>query len=182
MESVTTQKLNINRGPAGRAIAQHMDPDLMNALYEHTSLERSASAQYFAISLWFMEREFRGFSEYFQQESIAEQEHAMIFSKYLISRGQTVLLDSIPKPRQNWNSVEELVSYTFQMEADVTSSVNQIYSLSERTADNRSTVFLDPIIEEQIKSENDMAYLLGKIRFANDQPSALLIIDNELKK
>ena len=29
--------------------------------------------------------------------------------------------------------------------------------------------------------EDDMAYLLGKVKFANNDPSALFIIDNELK-
>ena len=52
--------------------------------------------------------------------------------------------------------------------------------MAERSNDTRTTVFLDPVIDEQIKSEDDMAYLLGKVKFANNDPSALFIIDNEL--
>ncbi len=180
MEFATKNSINLNIGPSGRAIAQPMDPDMVDALYQHTSLERTASAQYLAMSLWFLERELRGFSSYFKNESLAEQEHGYIFSKYLIARGQTSLLDEVPKPIQSWESVEEVIKLSFQMEADVTSSVQQIYSMAERSNDTRTTVFLDPVIDEQIKSEDEMAYILGKVKFSNNDPSAIFIIDNEL--
>ncbi len=181
MDFATKNSIELNLGPSGRAIAQPMDSELVEALYQHNSLERSASAQYLAMSLWFLERELRGFSSYFKKESLAEQEHGFNFSKYLIARGQTCLLDEVPKPIQCWDSVEEVVKLSFQMEADVTTSVQQIYSMAERSNDTRTTVFLDPVVDEQIKSEDEMAYLLGKVRFANNNPSAILIIDNELK-
>ena len=67
------------------------------------------------------------------------------------------------------------------MEADVTTSVHQIYSSAEISSDTRTNVFLDPIIESQTKSEDEFAYILGKIKFANEQPSAILIIDGEFE-
>ena len=180
MQSATSNSIGLTRGPSGRAIAQPMDVDLIDALYQHTSLERVSSAQYLAMSLWFLERELRGFSNFFKKESLSEQEHGFTFAKYLIARGQSVLLDEVTKPIQEWQTVEELVTLSFQMEADVTSSVQQLYAMAERSNDTRTTVFLDPVIDEQIKSEDDMAYLLGKVRFSKSDPSAMLIIDNEL--
>ena len=52
--------------------------------------------------------------------------------------------------------------------------------MSERSKDTRTNVFLDPVIDEQIKSEDEMAYLLGRVKFANNDPSALFILDKEL--
>jgi len=181
MQSTTTSHLGINIGPSGRAIAQPMDVDLIDALCQHTSLERVSSAQYLAMSLWLLERELRGFASYFKRESLSEQEHGFNFAKYMIARGQTVRLEEVTKPIQDWKNVHELIALSFQMEADVTTSVQQLYSLAERSNDTRTTVFLDPVIDEQIKAEDEMAYLLGKVNFANNDPSALLIIDNELK-
>tara|TARA_Y100001968_G_scaffold208728_1_gene191831 strand:- start:853 stop:1479 length:627 start_codon:yes stop_codon:yes gene_type:complete len=180
MQSLTSNSVGLNMGPSGRAIAQPMDVDLLEAFYQHTSLERVSSAQYLAMSLWCLERELRGFSAYFKNESLSEQEHGFIFAKYMIARGQTVKLEEVTKPVQDWNNINDLVTLSFQIEADVTSSIQQLYSLAERSNDTRSTVFLDPVIEEQIKSEDEIAYLLGKVKFANNDPSALLIIDNEL--
>ena len=181
MQSATSNSIGLNLGPAGRAIAQPIDDDLLDSLYQHTSLERVSSAQYLAMSIWFLERELRGFSSFFKKESLSEQEHGFEFAKYIIARGQSVLLDEVTKPIQKWETVEELITLSFQMEADVTASVQQLYSMAERSNDSRTTVFLDPVIDEQIKSEDEMAYLLGKVKFANNDPSALFIIDNELK-
>ncbi len=181
MQLSTSNSIGLNVGPSGRAIAQPMDVDLLEALCQHTSLERVSSAQYLAMSLWFLERELRGFSSFFKKESLSEQEHGFNFAKYMIARGQTVELEEVTKPIQEWKTVQELVTLSFQLEADVTTSVQQLYSLAERSNDTRTTVFLDPVIDEQIKSEDEMAYLLGKVKFANNDPSALFIIDNELK-
>ncbi len=59
MESAISNSIGVNVGPSGRAIAQPMDVDLLDALYLHTSLERVSSAQYLSMSLWFLERELR---------------------------------------------------------------------------------------------------------------------------
>ena len=180
MQSATSSSIGLNLGPSGRAIAQPIDVDLLDALYQHTSLERVSSAQYLAMSLWLLERELRGFSSFYKKESLSEQEHGFNFAKYIIARGQSVLLDEVTKPIQEWNTVEELVTLSFQMEADVTTSVQQLYAIAERSNDTRTTVFLDPVIDEQIKSEDEMAYILGKVKFSKNDPSALFIIDNEL--
>ena len=156
MQVSTSNSIGLNVGPSGRAIAQPMDVDLLEALYQHTSLERVSSAQYLAMSLWFLERELRGFSSFFKKESLSEQEHGFNFAKYMIARGQTVELEEVTKPIQEWKTVQDLVTLSFQMEADVTTSVQQLYSMAERSNDTRSTVFLDPVIDEQIKSEDEM--------------------------
>ena len=119
--------------------------------------------------------------EFFKNEALSEQEHATKFADYLIARGQSVLLEELKAPIQSWNDLEEIYTYSFQMEADVTTSLQQLYALAERSSDVRTTVFLDPIVEAQTSSEDEFAYLLGRVRFSENQPSALLIIDGELK-
>lgn len=171
---------NVSIGPAGRALAQPMDPVLLDGLQQHLTMERRASAFYFANALWFGERELKGFSKFFHCESQSESTHAASFADYLIARGQTVQLEAIDAPRQSWNSFEEVMAASFLLEADVTASLQQLYSLAERSSDTRTTVFLDPIVEGQIASEHEFAHILGRVRFAGEQAAALLIIDTEL--
>ena len=173
---------HINLGPSGRAVAQPMDAGLLDNFYEHLTMERYANVQYFSIYLWFQERDLDGFATYFLSESQGEMEHAYKFSNYFIARGQTVKLNELPSPIQTWDSIEDLISYSFNMEADLTSSLQQLYSIAERISDTRTCVFLDPIIEAQTKSEDEFAHLLGKVKFAAKQPSAILLIDSDLKK
>lgn len=163
-------------------MAQPMEAGLIEVLQQHLAMERNASAAYFAMAIWFAERELRGFSQFFKDEGRNEQEHAAKFADYLIARGQTVVLDEVSAPRQSWSSAEEILAASFLMEADVTSSLQQIYLMAERASDLRTTVFLDPIIDSQVESENEFAHLLGRVRFAQNQPAAMLIIDGELSE
>ena len=109
-------------------------------------------------------------------------EHAYKFANYFIARGQTVKLKELPAPIQTWDSIEDIICYSFNMEADLTSSLQQLYSISERISDTRTSVFLDPIVDAQTKSEDEFAHILGKVKFAANQPSAILLIDSDLKK
>ena len=169
-------------GLSGRAIAQDLDKDLLDYLYHHLTMERNASVQYYSISLWFQERDLYGFSSFFLNESKDEMNHAYTFSNYLIARGQRIDLHELEKPVQEWQNINDVISYAFNMEADLSSSLQQLYSMAERSFDSRTSVFLDPIMEGQIKSEDEFAHILGKVRFSDDQPSAILLIDAELSK
>ena len=173
-------KTAVATGPAGRAMAQPMDAGLLEGLQEHLGLERKASAAYWAMALWFAERELRGFAAYLMQESRGEQHHAGLLADYLIARGQTVQLQDLAAPRQEWSTPEQIFAASFQLEADVTASLQQIYAMAERAADLRTTVFLDPIVDAQVTAENEFAHLLGRVRFCQGQPAALLIVDGEL--
>ncbi len=180
MTVTSNSSFKVTTGPAGRAMAEPMQVELVEALHQHLTMERNASVQYFALSLWFAERELRGFSKFFKSEAESERKHSSKFSEYLIARGQTVVLEQLKEPMQSWKDIEEVFSATFLMEADVTTSLHQLYAIAERDSDYRTTVFLDPIIDDQTSSENEFAHLLGRVKFAQNQPSALLIIDGEL--
>ena len=179
-EDTLKRKNEINLGPSGRAVAQIIDANLLTNLYHHLTMERNANVQYFAMSLWFQEKDLNGFSKFFLKESKFEMDHSYKFTNYLIARGQKVLLKELDAPKQEWESIEDLISFAFTMEADLTTSLQQLYSISERSSDTRTNVFLDPIVEAQIKSEDEFANLLGKVKFSLNQPSALLIIDRDL--
>ena len=167
-------------GPAGRAMAQPMEAALLEGLQEHLGLERKASAAYWAMALWFAERELRGFAAYLLKDSRGEQHHAALVADYLIARGQTVHLGDLPAPGQQWSDAEALLADAFRLEADVTTSLQLLYSMAERAGDVRSTVFLDPLIQGQIAAENEAAHLLGRVRFGRLEAASMLLIDGEL--
>ena len=159
-----------------------MDPDLLDGLQQHLNMERQAHSAYFAASIWFAERELRGFSRFFQSESANEHSHAGRVGDYLIARGQTIILQALEAPNQTWEAPVDLMATSFLLECDLTTSLQQLYAMAERASDNRTTVFLDPIIEQQLQSEHEFTHLLGRVRFAGHEAAALLIIDNELSQ
>ena len=97
-------------------------------------------------------------------------------------RGQTVELDTIEPPRQQWSDVDAVIADMFRMETEVTASALQLYRIAEGDEDKRTCVFLDPIVDGQRLAEHEAAYLLGRVKFAANQPAALMIIDAELRE
>lgn len=178
--STSRASASIECGPSGRAVAEVIAPDLLNAIQDHLNMERQAHAAYFAAAIWFAERELRGFSRFFRDESSSEHEHAAKFAEYIIARGQSVSLKAVEAPLQIWESPADVMASAFQMEVDVTASLQQLYSMAERVTDTRTTVFLDPMVEMQTQSEHEFAHLLGRVKFGDNQAAALLLIDNEL--
>ena len=176
----TTRAGGVDLGPTGRAMAEAMNPELHDAFQSHLNMERQAHAAYFAAAIWFAERELRGFARFFRDESNNEHQHAAKFCDYLIARGQSVALYAITPPLQSWSSPAEVMATSFLMEADLTASVQQLHAMAEHNGDTRSAVFLDPVVDQQTQSEHEFAHLLGRVRFADNQASALLLIDNEL--
>lgn len=180
--SSTQATISIPTGPAGRAMAEPMSRELLDLIEAHLNLERQSAADYFAAAIWFAERELTGFAEHLRDEAKQEEQHAAKFADYLISRGQRPVLDTIEPPRQQWTGVEQVIANVFRMEADVTSSVLQLYGTAEGDDDKRTTVFLDPIVDGQRISEHEAAYLLGRVKFAANNPAAVMIIDAELRE
>ena len=174
--------VSVPTGPAGRAMAEPMSAELIGVLQAHLNMERQSSAAYFAAAVWFAERELVGFAEHLRDEAKQEQEHAAKFADYLISRGQRPVLDTVEPPRQQWPDVEQVIANVFRMEADVTASVLQLYGTAEQDLDRRTSVFLDPIVDDQRLSEHEAAYLLGRVKFAANNPAAVMIIDAELRE
>ena len=145
-------------------MAEPMSRELLDLIEAHLNLERQSAADYFAAAIWFAERELTGFAEHLRDEAKQEEQHAAKFADYLISRGQRPVLDTIEPPRQQWTGVEQVIANVFRMEADVTSSVLQLYGTAEGDDDKRTTVFLDPIVDGQRISEHEAAYLLGRVK------------------
>ena len=182
MLSDPSKRVQLPAGPSGRAMAEPMDPALLEGLQAHFNMERQAHAIYFGAAIWMGERELRGFSKHFNDEAKAEQEHAAKVADYLIARAQTPVLHDLEAPDQSWESVLDVMSTAFLTERDVTTSLQQLLMAAERVGDTRTSVFLEPMVEGQIKAEHEAAHLLGRTKFADGQAAAVLIIDNELRE
>ena len=102
MLSDPSKHVQLPVGPAGRAMAEPMDPSLLEGFQAHFNMERQAHATYFGAAIWMGERELRGFSQHFNDEAKGEQEHAAKIAEYLIARAQTPELHALEAPDQSW--------------------------------------------------------------------------------
>ena len=102
-------------GPAGRAIAEAIDSDLLNAIQDHLNMERQAHASYFAAAIWFAERELRGFSGFFRDESNSEHEASNDLKEFGVDSDSPDLFSS---ETEN-SSPEDLLSSEVEEEDEI---------------------------------------------------------------
>lgn len=180
--SNTTSTTSLNPLPLlpRRPVAQEMEAELHQGLCNHLQMELMASYTYFSLAVWFTQRELNGFAAFATAESDGERAHAGLFVDYLVARSQPVELSALAQPRQTWTHVEDVLMSAFEMEAEVTTSLQQLYSLAERCGDYRSSIFLDPMIKSQVDAESEVAHLLAQVRHCGTDFGALMILDQSL--
>ena len=149
------------------------------AINNHLSLEFQASHTYLAMSIWLREKDLIGFSSYMLNKSVEERGHASKLISYLVDSDCEVQLPTIESPQRHWDSVEALLDMVYSMEKDVTRSINAIYSLSEKQGDRTATAMLDWFIEEQLQEESEARFVIKRLRLADSNSAALILLDQQ---
>ena len=98
---------------------------------------------------------------------------------YLVDSECEVQLPTIQSPEREFRTVQELFNTVYTMEKQVTESINNIYSLSEQVGDRAATAMLDWFIEEQVKEESEARFVLKRLRLADSNTAALILLDQQ---
>ncbi len=149
------------------------------AINDHLALEFQASHAYLAMSIWLREKDLIGFSDYMLEKSIEERGHASRMIAYLVDSERKVQLPTIQSPEREFQTVKHLFETVYTMEKQVTESINNIYTLSEQEGDRAATAMLDWFIEEQVKEESEARFVLKRLRLADSNTAALILLDQQ---
>jgi ferritin len=91
-----------------------------------------------------------------------------------------VLLTAIDGPPTDWDSPLAAFSAVAEHEAKVTALINGLMDLALETKDHATSSFLQWFIDEQVEEEASAGEVVGKMKLAANNPSALLMLDKEL--
>ena len=149
------------------------------AINTHLFLEFQASHTYLAMSIWLREKDLIGFSSYMLNKSVEERGHASKLISYLVDSDCEVQLPTIESPQRDWDSVKALFDMVYSMEKEVTRSINDIYNLSEKQGDRTATAMLDWFIEEQLQEELEARFVIKRLRLANSNSAALILLNQQ---
>jgi ferritin len=157
-----------------------MQTDLLNGLNDHLQLEFRAAHEYLAMSIWLAEHDLPGFAKWMRLQSTDEVMHAQRIIDHLVERDQKVVLPAVAAPPNAWASALELCEHVLKNEQDVTSSINGLYALGEKSRDRGAVILLQWFVTEQMEEEAAVRAVLGRIRLAGNSGLGLLMIDQEL--
>lgn len=159
-----------------------LDSKIEEALNGQVNQEMSAAYGYLSASAWFEVENLSGFGHWMELQRKEELEHAGRLIKYLLDRGGKLELETINKPRTNFDSVMDVFKEALASEEANTDSIHALYQLAVEKHDYSTQSFLKWFIDEQVEEESLMQEMIGLLKHAGSDPSALLVLNDQVGK
>jgi len=150
------------------------------AINSQINAEIYSSYLYMSMATYFDAQHLPGMAHWMRVQAQEEMTHAFKFYKYVSERGGRVLLTAIDGPPTDWDSPLAAFSAVAEHEAKVTGLINGLMDLALETMDHATSSFLQWFIDEQVEEEASAGEVVGKMKLAAGNPSALLMLDKEL--
>lgn len=157
-----------------------MPEELAQAFIRQIDVELASSLAYLQMSAYFLDRNLTGMGGWMRSQAEEERNHAYRFLDFVLARGNHVQLGAIDAPATDFNTPEAVFETALEQEREVTRAIHELYRLAGEQGDLASFPFLQSFIEEQIEEEAMVETILERVRLADGNPGAILILDNEL--
>ena len=157
-----------------------MDKKLTDQLNKQISEEINSAYLYLAMAADFEEKNLSGMAGWMYSQYHEEMEHAQKIYKYLIERGEKVILEAIQKPQDSWDSPEAVFEASLKHEKYITGCINRLYKTAVEADDVATQIFLQWFITEQVEEESSVDAVLGKFAMVGKNPNGLYMLDKEL--
>lgn len=159
-----------------------MSKELEKAFNRQVDMELSSSTAYLQMAAYFSDRNLVGMSSWMRAQAEEERDHAYRFMDFVLDRGNKVTLGGVDAPTSEFESPEAAFATALQQERDVTEAIHELYRLASEQGDLACYPFLQDFIAEQNEEEAMVETILERIRLAEENPGAILLLDNELGK
>ncbi len=158
-----------------------MDKKVSDLLNDQINKELYSAYLYLEIANYYDDLGLDGFANWYEIQAKEEQDHAMLFYRYLHNYDEPVTLKAIAKPDCSFSDVMEPLKAALHHEQYVTGLINNIYAAAIEAHDYRATQFLDWFIKEQGEEEKNSTDQITKMELYGDDTRCLYMLNSELK-
>lgn len=157
-----------------------MDHKVSQLLNEQINKEFYSAYLYLDMANFYAARGLDGFANWFEVQAREEQDHAMLFYRYLQNNNEAVTLEAIARPDKAFETLADPLDAALEHEKYVTSLINAIYAAAQEARDFRTTQFLDWFIKEQGEEEKNASDLITKMALFGSDAKGLYMLNSEL--
>ncbi|MCD8176198.1 MAG: ferritin [Tannerellaceae bacterium] len=150
------------------------------ALNAQINAEFWSAYLYLSMSADFAAKGKPGFANWMHIQFKEEQEHAIKFFNYVISRGGKPELKPIEEVKTSWESPLEAFEDTLAHEQKVTAMINDLYGLAVEEKDYATQSMLRWFIDEQVEEEETAQGIIEALNMIKDNGFGLYTLDKEL--
>ena len=153
---------------------------LEKALNAQINAEFWSAYLYLSMSTYCAAEGYAGFANWYNVQFKEEQDHAMIFIKYILSRGGKVTLKAIDNVQTEWATPLAAFEDTLAHEKKVTAMINNLYAMAEEEKDYATKSMLGWFIDEQVEEEETAQGYIDALKMIKDNGFGIYTLDKEL--
>lgn len=157
-----------------------MDEALQARFNEQIALEHSAERTYLQMSAWAAAHDYNGAAGWLRDQAEEEAHHARLFMDFVLDRGGEVELHALEAPPAEFDDLLAVFTAALEHERRVTMAIGTLYAAAQEANDYTSIPLLTRFLDEQVEEEASVGAIVGELRMASHDPSALLLVDREL--
>ncbi len=154
--------------------------NLETAINNQINAELWSAYLYLSMSAHFSNKGLPGFANWFKVQFHEEQDHALKFMNYLISKGNKVELKPIKEVDTSWETVLKAFEVTLNHERVVTSLINELVSIARSENDYSSENMLHWFVNEQVEEEETAQSMIDALKLIGDSGLGIYTMDKEL--
>lgn len=154
--------------------------EMIEKLNEQMNLELYSSLLYQQMSAWCSFHSFEGAAAFLRRHAQEEMEHMQRLFAYLTDTGSLPRINAIPAPDQDYDSLDNLFSATYEHEQLITHKINELAHAAMTSQDYPTFNFLQWYVSEQHEEEKLFKSVLDKLSLVGKSGEGLYFVDKEL--
>ncbi len=143
-------------------------------------IEHVSSTLYLAMSNYMNKLNYRGMGTWLRLQSEEERTHMVKLIDYLVDRGGTVELSSLPAQPTEYGTPLETFQKVLEHEKFVTNSYRQAYEYVNQANDQQTLIIIQEFLREQVDEEAQSQTIVDRLKLAQNNAAAILMLDQEL--
>ncbi len=149
---------------------------LLNNLIQ---IEHVSTTLYLAMSAYMANQNYTGMAKWLRLQSEEERVHLLKLIDYVTDRGGKVELQQLPAQPTDYGTPLETFQKVLEHEQFVTNSYRQAYNYAVQN-DQQTAVIIQEFLREQIDEEAQALTIVDRLKIADNNAAALLVLDQEL--
>ena len=155
-----------------------MDKRLEDAINDQLNFEFESAHVYLAMAGYIATLGLEGFESWMYVQYEEEISHARKFIDYINERGGRVRIKGFETPRNDFDSLLEVLEVSLGHEKLVTSKINNLMKIAYEVQDYAAISFLQWYVSEQVEEEDNFSKLIDKVKLVKD--AGLYHLDKEV--
>ncbi|HYK72217.1 MAG TPA: ferritin [Pseudoneobacillus sp.] len=156
-----------------------MNEEIQKLFNNLIQIEHVSTTLYLAMSAYMGKLNYTGMAKWLRLQSDEERTHMLKLIDYVVDKDGTVQLNNIPAQPIDFGTPLETFQKVLAHEQFVTNSYRQVYNYVSQ-ADPQAAVIIQDFLREQIDEEAQSQTIVNRLKLAQNNPSALLLMDQEL--